>query len=69
MNAFKIAVKLFAPHAQVPEGALIPIYHHWIQNHSIPDHLLIDVADYEHVPEGPGTVLVAHEANIYGETK
>ena len=33
--------------------------------HSIPDHLLIDVADYEHVPNGPGTVLVSHEANIH----
>jgi hypothetical protein len=28
------------------------------------DHLLIDVADYKHVPSGPGTVLVAHEANL-----
>ena len=29
------------------------------------DHMLIDVADYGHVPQGPGVVLVAHEANIY----
>ncbi len=27
------------------------------------DGMLIDVADYEHVPEGPGVVLVAHEGN------
>src|SRR5205814_1119849 len=33
--------------------------------HALADHLLIDVADYKHVPEGPGTVLVSHEANIY----
>jgi hypothetical protein len=69
MNAFKIAVKLFAAHAEISEGALIPIYHHWIQDHALPDHLLIDVAVYEHVPDGPGTVLVAHEANIYSEIK
>ena len=25
---------------------------------------MIDVADYDHVPEGPGTVLVSHEANL-----
>ena len=31
----------------------------------MPGHLLIDVADYAHVPNGPGTVLVAHEANIH----
>jgi hypothetical protein len=33
----------------------------------VADHLLIDVADYAHVPDGPGTVLVAHEANIYAD--
>jgi len=26
--------------------------------------VLIDVADYDHVPNGPGAVLVANEANI-----
>ena len=35
------------------------------RTHAVPDHLLIDVADYAHVPNGPGTVLVAHEANIH----
>lgn len=25
--------------------------------------MLIDVADYTHVPEGPGVLLIAHEAN------
>jgi hypothetical protein len=25
--------------------------------------MLIDVADYSHVPEGPGVLLIAHEAN------
>jgi hypothetical protein len=29
------------------------------------EHLMIDVADYDHVPDGPGTVLVTHEANLY----
>src|SRR5205085_10706312 len=39
--------------------------HSWIQQQSIPDHLLIDVADYSHVHDGPGLVLVAREANVY----
>lgn len=43
---------------------LIPVYHRWIQQHALSD-LLIDVADYTHVPEGPGVLLVAHEGN-YG---
>lgn len=42
----------------------IPVFHRWIQQQALPG-LLIDVADYRHVPEGPGVVLVAHEA-IYG---
>ena len=42
----------------------IPVFHRWIQDQALPG-LLIDVADYRHVPEGPGVVLVAHDA-IYG---
>ena len=42
----------------------IPVFHRWIQQQALPG-LLIDVADYRHVPEGPGVVLVAHEA-LYG---
>ncbi len=40
----------------------IQIFHRWIQEDRF-DELLIDVADYRHVPEGPGVVLVAHEAD------
>jgi hypothetical protein len=40
----------------------IPVFHRWIQRRDLPE-LLIDVADYSHVPEGPGVLLIAHEAN------
>jgi hypothetical protein len=40
----------------------IPVFHRWIQRRDLPE-LLIDVADYSHVPAGPGVVLIAHEAN------
>ena len=30
----------------------IPVFHRWIQEQALPG-LLIDVADYRHVPEGP----------------
>jgi hypothetical protein len=40
----------------------IPVFHRWIQQRDLPE-LLIDVADYSHVPEGPGVLLIAHEAN------
>lgn len=40
----------------------IPVFHRWIQTHAVPE-LLVDVADYSHVPAGPGVVLVGHEAD------
>jgi hypothetical protein len=40
----------------------IPVFHRWIQKRDLPE-MLIDVADYSHVPEGPGVLLIAHEAN------
>jgi hypothetical protein len=41
---------------------LINVFHHWIQDSALPE-LLIDVADYGHVPNGPGIMLIAHEAD------
>jgi hypothetical protein len=41
---------------------LIPVFHSWIENQD-GDELLIDVADYTHVPAGPGVVLIGHEGN------
>lgn len=43
-------------------GALIPVFHSWIQD-QVCDELLLDVADYRHVPDGPGILLIGHEAN------
>lgn len=65
MDSSKLSVKFFlrdpsALHAD----EIIPIFHHWIQTRALPGHQLVDVADYKHVPDGPGTVLVAHEANL-----
>jgi hypothetical protein len=66
MDSSKLAFKFFLDNpAAVAPGELVPVFHSFIQTHAIPDHLLIDVADYEHVPNGPGTVLVSHEANIH----
>jgi hypothetical protein len=64
MDSSKFAVKFFVTDpAAVDARAFLPLFHQWIQTHAIADHLLIDVADYHHVENGPGTVLVAHEAN------
>ena len=41
---------------------LIPIFHEWIQD-QIPGELLLDIADYRHVPAGPGVVLIGHQGD------
>lgn len=45
-----------------PLADFIPIFHRWIQAGKLED-LMIDVAEYSHVPNGPGTMLIAHEGN------
>jgi hypothetical protein len=41
---------------------LIPIFNTWIQNQA-PHELLLDIADYRHVPDGPGVIMIGHEGN------
>ena len=63
MDTVKYELKLFLDD---PSGVeleeFIPVFHDWIQIQQL-EELLIDVADYRHVPEGPGVVLVAHDAH------
>ena len=56
-------VKIFAQEpASIDLAGAIPVFHRWIQE-NVCEELLIDVADYRHVPAGPGVLLVGHEAN------
>lgn len=58
-----VNIKIFAAGGDSPRLAdAIPVFHRWIQRRDLPE-LLIDVADYSHVPAGPGVVLIGHEAN------
>ena len=69
MDSHKLSVKFFATDdSAIDLAAVVPVFHGFIQRHAIPDHLLIDVADYQHVHHGPGIVLVSHEANFYTDT-
>jgi hypothetical protein len=63
MDLHKFGIKFFAADAaKLDILKLIPVYHRWIQQNALGD-LLIDVADYSHVPAGPGVMLIAHEGN------
>jgi hypothetical protein len=55
-------VKIFAREGEIDLAAAVPIFHRWIQD-GAQEELLVDVADYRHVPEGPGVLLIAHQAN------
>ncbi|HEX4024763.1 MAG TPA: hypothetical protein VHX52_08685 [Steroidobacteraceae bacterium] len=63
MDLHKFGIKFFvADGERLDILKLIPMYHRWIQQELLSD-LLIDVADYSHVPAGPGVMLIAHEGN------
>lgn len=63
MNIQHVNVKIFAgPGNPADLSAALVIFHRWIREETA-EELLIDVADYRHVPAGPGVILVGHEAN------
>lgn len=43
-------------------GDAVGVFHRWIRDTVCPE-MLIDVADYRHVPAGPGVMVIGHEAN------
>src|SRR5690606_15797570 len=61
----KFQFKLFieTPEA-LSQEAVIPVFHDFIREKALPE-LLIDVADYRHVHEGPGVVLIGHGYDLY----
>ena len=67
MDAHKLQLKIYL----TPESArtldveaLIPVFHRWIKQRALPE-LTIDVANYQHVPKGPGVVLIGHGADYF----
>jgi hypothetical protein len=63
MNFHRLSVKFFlADPTGLDPAAIAPVFHRWIQDRLVPG-LLVDVADYRHVPDGPGVVLIGQEAD------
>lgn len=63
-NAFQhINIKIFAADgASINLADAVPVFHRWIRD-NVCEEMLVDVADYRHVPEGPGVMLIGHQAN------
>jgi hypothetical protein len=67
MEAQKLQLKIFAApeSAQCIElEAFLGVFHRWIKERVLSE-LLIDVANYAHVPEGPGVVLIGHGSDYF----
>ena len=60
----RICLKLYAAEPGISDQVFVPIFHDWIRDQALEDLVLFDVADYAHVPESPGIVLVTHEASF-----
>ena len=61
-HLIKLDLKVLARGTSAAEPEeFIPVFHRWITERVLPE-LLIDVADYSHVHEGPGVLLVGHDA-------
>lgn len=61
----RIQIKYFvAENSDVDLDLVIPVFHKWIRESAV-SGMLIDVADYKHVPDGPGIILVGHDVD-YG---
>src|SRR4051812_7576093 len=67
MDAQKLQLKIFVNADAAPSidrEAFIAIFHRWIKDRTLPE-LMIDVANYAHVPEGPSVALIGHGADYF----
>jgi|SRR5579883_916317 len=62
MELQHLTVKIFAAENTADLADAIAVFQRWIQD-AVCEELLIDVADYRHVPGGPGVLLAGHEAD------
>jgi hypothetical protein len=63
-SARRVCAKLYAaPATDITDDVFVPLFHEWIQQRALPS-VLLDVADYTHVPDGPGVILVGHSTTF-----
>lgn len=64
MELERFCLKFFArPDTDIDDEVFITIFHEWIRYQKL-SGVLLDVADYRHVPNGPGVMLITHEINF-----
>jgi hypothetical protein len=69
MKAHRISIKLWFTADNLELEEFVPVFHAWIRERKLEDEVMIDVADYAHVEEGPGVLLVCHEGHYVIERR
>ena len=67
MDAQKLQLKIYVSKdsaRSVELETFIPVFHRWIKDGVLPE-LMIDVANYIHVPDGPSVVLIGHGSDYF----
>lgn len=63
MTPQRLSIKIyFSDGGAIDPPRIVPLFHAWIRDRTL-EGVLVDVADYKHVHEGPATVLIGHEAD------
>lgn len=62
LQHINVKLRLASPE-KVNLAAVVPVFHRWIEDQIFAGPLL-DVADYRHVPNGPGVILIGHEGDF-----
>jgi hypothetical protein len=69
MIPFRTQVKFFLENPEtVDVSQFTGVFQRWIQQKAL-DSLLVDVADYRHVFQGPGIILIGHESDYAIESR
>jgi hypothetical protein len=65
MDASRLQIKIYSDNLALEDvEQFVPVFHRWIRENVL-DEMVIDVADYTHVHEGAGVVLVGHGSDYY----
>ena len=62
MSLQRVSVAVPIVDTEIDPESVVPMFHDWIRGSAV-EGLLIDVARYPHVPDGPGIVLIGHEGD------
>lgn len=62
MSLQRLSVAVPVGDEGIDPESVVPLFHDWIRRGAV-EGLLIDVARYPHVPNGPGVILIGHEGD------